>query len=89
MDSRIDEIYQTMLAQSEQRSEHHSEVKQMLGHMQGQIDAVLTEARRTNGRVTKLETEVQMLRNWRWYVMGGATALVALFEAFKEKIFKF
>lgn len=54
--------------------------------MHGDIESILREAQRTNGRVSKLENEVVALKGWRWYIIGGGTAVVALFEAFRDKI---
>jgi hypothetical protein len=83
---RIDEVYRTLLDQNSIQAEHHAETLQQLGRMQGQIEAILAEAKQTNGRITAVENKVESLRNWRWYIMGGSTALVGVFELLKDKI---
>lgn len=88
MNDRIDGIMSLLIEQADARSEGHAETMRQLGDLQGTLKTVLEEARRTNGRVTKLESEAQELRQKQWYLVGGCTAAVAVIEFFKDKILK-
>jgi hypothetical protein len=81
MDGRIDEIYRTIIEQSERQADHHAAQMREIG-------AILAEARKTNGRITRLETDVQSLQKWRWYVTGGFAVALASFDTIKDKISK-
>lgn len=83
---QADDFYRIILEQSSAQATHHAETLNRLGKMHGDIESILREAQRTNGRVSKLENEVVALKGWRWYIIGGGTAVVALFEAFRDKI---
>ena len=61
------DLYQVLLEQNNRQSEHHAETMRELGRMNAQIDSLLAEAKKTNGRVTKLE-------NFKHYFVGVAAA---------------
>jgi len=42
--------------------EQHAEIMRAIGRMQGTLEAVLDEARRTNGRVTAVERAVAQIQ---------------------------
>lgn len=51
-----------------------------LGEIHGDIKSILDEAKRTNGRVTRLESEVNSIRVKIAYYTGGFAVVIFVIE---------
>lgn len=54
------------------------ELKDRVGAIEANVEAVLAQTTKTNGRVTALE-------RWRWLLAGGAAVIVAAWEFLSRK----
>lgn len=65
--------------------EIHNELMRAIGRIEGKIDGILEQATKTNGRVTRLEDEVNTLQafkdnlNGKITIIAGAISIVVAF----------
>jgi hypothetical protein len=62
----------------QQQIQNHAETMRTLGSLESTLESVHGETRKTNGRVTQLEKQVQQLQESRSYALGGLAVIGAL-----------
>lgn len=67
---RSDEMYPTLIAHMERQSDFQNAMSRDMGEVKATLEHVLAEAKKTNGRVTSLETRLTALEQVRWKVVG-------------------
>lgn len=73
----IGDVYSALLNQQTESARSHAEVVEKLGGLEAKVEALLIEARKTNGRVTALE-------KWRYIMVGGGLVSGAVVSALWE-----
>lgn len=65
--------------------EKHTDIYYKLGEMHGDIKSCLAEAKKTNGRVTKLEEDVNNIKTKIAYYAGAAALAAFLIQTVISK----
>lgn len=78
--SRIDEVYQTLIKYIEQDNAYKLEFGDRLSSIEGTVKNIETQAKLTNGRVTKLENTERLEDISKAKLMGGLAVIVFMFS---------
>ena len=67
---------------------HHDEHAMilLLGRIDGKLDAAITRLESHDQRITRLDTDVGSLRNWRAYTVGIATVISLVIAAMGDRV---
>ena len=58
--------------------EIHNELMRAIGRIEGKIDGILEQATKTNGRVTKLESQISTLTSFKDNLNGKITIIAGV-----------